>query len=157
MAVKPPLPQLPSGMVRSMEAYAREDADLVGIFLRDLCGLPTSPDHPVHLPADFLVDLAAALRLFVWQDTGIDPTRIADLPEPVTALRDVVRQVVPNGSGTRTDVPPGDLSARVLATYVERFAWLARLDLAVDVTLGPVDGESLLDALADFLWESRPR
>jgi hypothetical protein len=153
----PTLRHLPPDMVRSVQAYALDDADLVGTFLRDVCGLPATPDHPVRLPADFLTELAAALRLFTWESAGFDLGQVAAVPEPRTALLDLFRRAMATDDGSPANWSRDELSARVIAAYAERFAWPARSELGAEVVLGPADQENVLEAVADFLWQIRPR
>jgi hypothetical protein len=49
---------------------------------------------------------------------------------------------------------PG-LSRQVHAIFCEHFAWGARCELGAPVTLGWLDEDTALDALAEFLWEQR--
>jgi len=140
-----------------VEAVARgaaRDANGVGLFLNEL-GLRVSPDRPLLLAAGFLLDLGAALRLLEWERRGLQAHLQAGLPPARIALWDVCRTL-----GKQPDpaaVPPGALASRVLAVFVERFAWNARAELNAEVVLAEGDEEQVLEALADYLWEHRPR
>jgi len=125
----------------------------VGLFLNEL-GLGGFPERPLILPAGFLLDLGAALRLLEWERRGLQAHLQAGLPPARKALSDVCRTL-----GKQPDpaaVPPGTLASRVLAVFVERFAWNAWAELNAEVALDQADEEQVLEALADFLWEHRP-
>jgi hypothetical protein len=151
------LNSLPPDMVRWAETAARDDADAVGTFLRDACGIRGTPDRPVRVPLQLVLDLAGALRLHAWEQVGTDPRQFPGLPDLACALRDVVRQVRPDLDDSGTGLPPGELAARVFDVHLDFFAWCGRPELGADVILGPADEEAVLDALADFLWRYRSR
>ncbi len=158
MDQRPILRLLPPEMVQAVVRLADEDADLVGDFLRDYCGLQATPARPVRVPVEFLVDLGAALRLLSWEQAGLDPRQVAGLPDAHQALLDVLRAAVPpDRGGAEPALPPGELAARVLDAYIDHFAWAGRAELSADVLLRAADEDLLLDALADFLWTHRPR
>ena len=52
---------------------------------------------------------------------------------------------------------PAELGRGLIRVIVERISWRGKPDLGVDVSLGEVDEDLLLDAVADFLWANRPR
>jgi hypothetical protein len=110
----------------------------------------------VHLPAGYLLDLGAALRLLAWERAGLDPAAVAGLPPAWQALRTVCLAAAADRNGTPPAEPPGTLARRVLAAFVEYFAWCGRAELAADVALSAADEDELLEGLADFLWANRP-
>src|SRR5262245_6438845 len=75
-------------LVRSVRAEAERDADTVGMFLTAL-GLHATPARSIPLPATFLLDLGAALRLLAWEQAGLPPQEVAGLPPARQALTDV--------------------------------------------------------------------
>ena len=149
------LSELPAEMVSSVAADAARDADRVGAFL-DAFGIKAPADRPLHLPAAFLVDLGAALRLLAWEQQGLQLHREAGLPPAREVLADVLRQAVNAGSSAPA-LPNHGLALRVLMLSVDGLSWSARGELNIDVALGEADEEALLAGLADFLWEHRPR
>jgi hypothetical protein len=143
---------LPAELVASMVREAERDAERVGRFLQAL-GLVPSPDRPLCLPTDFLLNLAASLRLLAWELGGLQVHRDAGLPSAEQALHDTFRSLVePAGVASLT---LQDLSLRALALFIERFAWLGRRELDADMTLDRCDQDGMLDALAEFLWAHR--
>ena len=138
-----------------VEATAREaarDADRVGQLLHEL-GFVPSPGRPVRLPAAFLLDLGAALRLLAWEQGGLHVHRDAGLPPAEQALHDAFRGLVEsagaNGAADR------DLARRVVALFAGRLAWHGRPELDADVALDDLDEDAMLDTLAAFLWARR--
>ena len=149
------LSELPAEMVSSVAADAARDADRVGAFL-DAFGIKAPADRPLHLPAAFLLDLGAALRLLAWEQQGLQLHREAGLPPAREVLADVLRQAANAGSSAPA-LPNHGLALTVLMLSVDRLAWSARGELNIDVALGEADEEAILAGLADFLWEHRPR
>lgn len=148
-------PTFPTSLVQAVTYEAERDADLVGGFLRDL-GISATPKKPIALPASFLLDLAAALRILSWETVGLNPQHIAGLPSARSALRDVLSSLLAYGNRSGTD-PSTSLRVRVMQAFVERFAWCGGIELDADVVLSETDNDALLDALADYLWAHRPR
>ena len=109
------------------------------------------------LPAAFLLDLGAALRLMAWEQAGINPQHVAGLPPAQEAIRDVLLSLRQPPTGAAQADAPGTLARRVGAAFFEHFAWCGLGELDADVTLGAADEEAVLEALADFLWAHRPR
>jgi hypothetical protein len=143
--------ELPSDLLQAVARDAECDADWVGVFLTT-GGLKP----PLRVPMELLLGLGAALRLFRWELSGITIHLAAGLPPARQALHEVVRAATGQAE-------PGlverlkTLYSRVLSVFVERFAWNGRVELGADLTLDPADEEALLNGLADFLWDHRPR
>jgi hypothetical protein len=150
-AVSSALP--PAELVEATAREAARDADRVGQLLHEL-GFVPSPGRPVRLPAAFLLDLGAALRLLAWEQGGLHVHRDAGLPPAEQALHDAFGLLAPkSGAEPRHSV---ELSRKVVALFAERFAWLGRHDLDADVMLDDhVDEDDLVGALAELLWKAR--
>jgi hypothetical protein len=143
--------ELVAGVAREAEADARRVCLFLGV-----AGVSATPDRPVHLPAGFLLDLAAALRLLCWEQAGLQPQSLGNLPDARHAIREVFGSATNpprEGESRRTD----SLALRVVTAYIAHFAWEARVELGADVILGEADEDAVLEALADFLWEHRHR
>ena len=146
-------PEFPLDLVTAVAGDADRDADRVALFLQAL-GLKPSPARPLALPAAFLLELGAALRLLEWERRGLSAHTDAGLPPSGQALREALRHLDIPELAART---LGDtLTYRVMVLFAERFAWAGREELDADVALGEADEDALLDALADFLWDHRP-
>lgn len=156
MTTTPCILDFPTDLVRAVAAEAERDADAVGIFLNAL-GLHATPDRPIHLPAAFLLDLGAALRLLAWEQEGLHPQEVAGLPPARQALADVFLALKHPPTQVESAVAAGSLAYRVCQAFVDHFAWSGRDELDADVTLGEADEDAVLEALADFLWAHRPR
>jgi len=147
---------VPAELIAVIARDAARDAVHVSQFLDALSAFPGGSwlaAKPVVLPADFLLALGAALRLWLWEQRQITTHREAGLPAARDALADVFRAVTDPEAAARIQ----DLPSRVLALSVERFAWNAGPELGVEVSLGEAEEDALLEALADFLWAHRPR
>ena len=132
------------------------DADRVAAFLGQL-GLRPPPGQVLPLPAAFLLDLGAALRLLVWEEAGLQPHEVPDCPGGKQALHDILGSLSAYATGDKRRDAPATLIPRVLAAFVDHFAWHRRAELNADLTLAEADEEAILEALADFLWTHRPR
>jgi hypothetical protein len=150
------LDQLPPDVVHAVAHAAARDAVRTVLFL-DALGLRPPPGQVLPLPAGFLLDLGAALRLLIWSQAGINPRHVAGLPPAQEALRDVLLSLRQPPAGAAQAEAPGTLARRVMAAFVEHFAWCGPIELDADLTLGAADEEAVLEALADFLWAHRPR
>lgn len=138
------------------EAVAREaarDAENVAVFLRDLGFVPTV-DRPVRLPPAFLLHLGAALRLWAWESSGLQVHLNSGLPRAEGAIVDAFGSLAHE---LKAEGPhPAELSRKVLALFAGRLAWHGRRDLDADVVLDDHDDDdTLLNALAELLWDAR--
>jgi hypothetical protein len=158
---------------RSVERYlvavtrdAQYMADTVADFLEaqgirprqnrsgDSCALPQKGETttPVHA---FLLNLAAALRIAMWERAGLRSELPADLP----SSREAFQNLVPAESfhsSTGSSATPA-LAQTVFRTWLEQFSRSSRATLGTDVLLDAagLSEDELLDALADFLYENR--
>jgi hypothetical protein len=143
---------LPPELVEATAREAARDADRVGRLLHEL-GFVPSPDRPVRLPATFLLNLAAAVRMRDWELGGLHVHLSAGLPDAEHAIIDAFGLLAPkSGAEPRHSV---ELSRKVVALFADRFAWLGRRDWDAAFALDALDEESAVDALAELLWSRR--
>jgi hypothetical protein len=141
--------------VAAVTAQATEDARHVALFLKSFenhVGIHRAPDEPLRLPLEFLVRLAAALRIFVWEVQGLTPHLDANLPDSDTAFHDAF---FPDKNA---DVPFDNLMVQIMGVLRDQFAWRAGPDMGADVVLGRIDDaavDAALDSLANLLWSQR--
>ena len=145
--------EFPPALVTAVAEEAALDAGRVDLFLRTL-GLEASPTRPIQLPATFLLELGAALRLLCWEDRGLSAHLDAGLPPSSRALREIFLTLADPEVTSRP--LKETLAYRVFVLFAEHFAWSGTEELDAQVALGEADEDSLLEALADFLWEHRP-
>lgn len=138
----------PEELIAAIAIEAANSADRVALFLADL-GIRGTPDKPLSLPREFLLELAAALRLLHWEVQGFPFHIEAGLPEAREAIRGAFR----HASEPKTS--SSDLLVGVLRLFMQRFAWAGQRDLGVDMALDELNDDAALDALAEFLWASR--
>ena len=119
------------------------------------CGLP-----PVRcclfLP---LFSSTSERRCVCWsrEEAGLQPHEVAALPPAQQALHDILGSLSAYATGDkRREVRQPRFIPRVLAAFVDHFAWHGCAELNADLTLAEADEDALLEALADFLWEHRP-
>jgi hypothetical protein len=143
-----PARDFPPDMVNAVSAAAARDADAVGLFLRER-GLTGTPEKPLKLPAGFLLELAAALRLSAWETQGFSFHHAAGLPRADQAIRDVLHAFVD------LDGKPTQRCSAVLRLAMEHLAWIGLSDWNADIALEDLGDETALDVLAEFLWTHR--
>ena len=104
----------------------------------------------------FLLNLAAAIRIAVWEHAGFRP----HLPSDVHSLSEASRHLIPPPSNepaadTSSTVP--ELARTVFRVQAQQFLHSGRKELGTDVLLplqAPSEDE-LLEGLADLLWNNR--
>lgn len=143
-----PARDFPPDMVNAVTAAAARDADAVGLFLRER-GLTGTPQKPLKLPAGFLLDLAAALRLFAWDRQGFSFHHAAGLPPADQAILDTF-DALGDANGK-----PTELCIAVQRLALEHLAWNGLIDWNADIALDDLSDETALDMLAEFLWKHR--
>ena len=102
-----------------------------------------------------LVGLAAALRLRAWEQSGLRAHQEAGLPTADEALREVFRAITAPAPLSEKEQAARQLGTQVLGVLIRRLAWNGRTLLDADLELGEADEDTLVDALALFLWENR--
>jgi hypothetical protein len=141
-------------LVRAVALNAARDADRVALFLDALGARPAGDGTsrpPLRLPSWFLLELGAALRLWIWEHSGIRLHLGAGLPPAGEALRAVFRRLTAAaGDGATGEGTP--LSRAVMGLFVEHFAWSGQQDLGAELLLGEADEDDLVGALADLIW-----
>jgi hypothetical protein len=139
-------------------------ADLTGQFLRsqgygsarENPAAPVLEEPPCGSAADFLLNVAAALRIGVWERAGLRDALPDPLPPSGEALAAAASHFLECASKPKSTETLG-LSMQVFQVTQQHFARSGRQDLETDVLLS-VEGlgeDELLERLADFLWEHR--
>lgn len=142
-----------------LEAIVRNavfTANLVADFLDQFMGLPRAAKRqkPVTLPSELLLELGAALRLCLWEETQIRKHLPDDLPDGHKVLSELTRMLSTGES------PPGmaskmSLGRRVFEIWLSRMAWDGTRYLGADLLLTAPDDDEFAIAMADFLWKHR--
>jgi hypothetical protein len=149
-------PEPPPELIKAIAHRAGDDADAAGALLNKLGIRPIVEGEsrgPVRLPAWFLLELAAAMRLWIWEHHGIRLHLEAGLPPAAEAFRAVFRRLrEPNNDATGMLAP---LSASVLNLFIQHFAWSGLQDLGADLVLSEADDDELVDILANLIWSHR--
>jgi hypothetical protein len=112
---------------------------------------------PLPLPAEFLLELSAVIRIAIWQRAGLTLEMGADFPPWQELLEQLLSRLFTNPTSFSCDPYscPAPLRKKVVEFWFQRCSWTATLILGTDIVIHPVDEELLLDALADALWQHR--
>ena len=132
--VTPPVAAHPPdrSAVELIEAIIRDAefmADLTASFLDQLGFLPPLKQRrkePVALPCEFLLELAAVLRLALWERAGLRDRLGRDLPPAEQALDDLFARFAQESPVARSDGTSAGLVMEVFKTTLSRLAWGGR-------------------------------
>lgn len=149
-------PRLHEPQLRAIIRHADFTAEMTALVLRNtrLASSGSEGQPKAELPAGFLLELAAALQLGVWEHEGLRPHLPDGLPTFSQADADLAARVSEDWEAMRAPEAAA-LSRRVLELYVERFAWEGPELLGSDVVVGDVDEDAFVDALAEYVWSHR--
>jgi hypothetical protein len=138
-----------------LSAFIREahrDAAAVSAFLASLGLAPDPSGQGAGFSQDFLLKIAALIRLRHWERSGLRPRMGVALPSSDEVLVDVVGD--PNQKTPR--FPWTETARRILWLHLTQFAWKSWPDAAADcLILQSAPAAALLDAPACFLWQFR--
>jgi hypothetical protein len=109
------------------------------------------------LPAEFLTELSAIIRIASWQLSGLASYMGADLPSWRTLFRELLHRLAhaPETFGDDSTTCAVPLARRVMELWFTRCSWCAPLFLGVDMIAHRPDSQVLLEALAELLWQGR--
>ncbi len=149
--------KLPDSLVRSIVRLAERNAEAVAAFLDMSGSCPLQADGTrLRLPGKFLLELAAVIRLGVWEQEGFRVHIEQGLPSFEQAVANLLHRsqhdpLAFSGPGN------SELHRQMLDIYWRYFAWEADLILGRTVAIQIGDEDELAAALAAFLWENRER
>jgi hypothetical protein len=152
----PSVSQVVECFVREAEYMARltiRFIDHTGIFPAD-----QRRERPVALPAEFLLELAAVLRIAIWERNGLRVRIAADLPLAEDSYFELVERAAHRPESFSSEIVSPPLHRRVMQAVLSQLAWNGRRDLDADVLLGrpdAADDDNALEAMAEFLWARR--
>ena len=114
-------------------------------------------DLAATLPAEFLTELSAVIRIASWQLTGLESYLGADLPSWRMLFRELLHRLAhaPETFGDDPTTCAAPLARRVMKFWFTRFSWCAPLFLGVDMVARRPDSQVVLEALAELLWHGR--
>lgn len=148
------LREYPVEMIQFAVDEAGRDADDVAAFLA-AAGLAPPPGETRGFPPGVLLDLGAVMRLRRWEAAGYAVHVAAGLPTARGALSHVIDTLVKAAVNRASLATAGALGRAVFELTVTRFAWAAPRELGTDIMLNIDDEDSLVEALAQFLWAGR--
>ena len=148
------LREYPAELIRFAVDEAGRDADDVAAFLA-AAGLAPPAGETRGFPPGILLDLGAVVRLRRWEAAGHAVHVEAGLPSARAALHHVIKTLVEAPANRAALMTTGALGRAVFELTVTRFAWAAPRELGADIVLSADDEDSLVEALAQFLWARR--
>lgn len=109
------------------------------------------------LPAEFLLELSAVLRIAAWQNANLDVEMKADFPPASELLRELIERLLKRPESFAIHLKDGDapLTRRVTRLWLRHCSWSAPTELGGDVVIRRPDRELLWDAMAELLLGSR--
>jgi len=146
----------PAEQVRYAGQCASIDADRVAAYLSRLGYKPT-PENPIALPRGLLLDFDAIQRMRAWEEAGINVHRQAGLPSAEEADIDLTILCIASGRKIPHSYVFGTLASKVFVPVWNRFVWEGLNLVGADIVLPFADNEDeMIDAIAEYLWNSRP-
>lgn len=144
-------------LVEAVARTAAYHADLVGHFLEYIGFLPPKAKRrkPIYLPPEFLLELAAILRLAMWEHGGPRDGLPSDLPSAAQALDNLTNRAAAKTPRFRTGPKAAPLLRRVLSVWLSHMAWHGHDLLGADLLLTGMDEDEFAVTMADFLWKHR--
>ncbi len=136
----------------AMVANAETDAVRLADFLNRL-GLGPAEVPSRRLPKDFLLAMAAVLRLRDWEAKDLWLHVESGMPSAQHAFVEL-REALLQAHIAKVQKCAA-LMTELVGLFAERLAWNAQQDLGADLQLSDVDDDSFINTLAEFLWEQR--
>lgn len=93
------------------------------------------------------------MRVMVWEIEGLDLAAFG-LPSPQEAIRVAFNDAVRRHRDPSSPPTPS-LSQAVLRISTERLAWMGPAALRAEIELDTPDEDTLVEAMAQFLWTNR--
>lgn len=123
--------------------------------------LESTVDSAIALPAELLLELAAILRIGMWERQDLRRLIATDLPPAEEAFHDLMSRAAERPESFSTGMlVNSSLHRRVMHVLLRQFAWNGPRHLGAEVLLGrpeESDSDAILDAVAEFLWARRRR
>ena len=150
------LSTVPDAILRNLRHEAEQDAHYV-IKLLDVLGIhcSTKKGDALCLPADFLLDLGAWARLLRWEMLGITRHLDAGIGSAEQVLMDAFRRLAQPEQTQNVELP--SRWAQLIHLSAKRMACSGQELLSTEVLLSGADSadDTMLDSLAQFLWQNR--
>lgn len=138
--------------LRDGEYAAEQTENFVKLWTKSL-GLKKLP----NLPAEFLLELSAVLRIAAWQQAGLATEMQAEFPPAQELLRELVERLRDHPESFSLELINSacPLTDRVAQLWFRNCSWSATSELGVDVVLRRPNRELLRDLLAELLGDSQ--
>ncbi len=135
---------------------AHADAEHVAGFISDWLW-PLGLRRATAFPPEFLLELAAIVRIAAWQRAGCTSALKDTFPPARELLEDLIRRFISDPMSFDFEVSSvrRGLCSQVFSTWISRCAWNASSEIGADVWFTEIDEDLLLNLMADFLHKIR--
>lgn len=139
-------------ILRAFIDDGRYEAVQTAAFLK-LWAKSLKPRKLPPLPAEFLLELGAVLRIAAWQLADLTTEMQADFPPAAELLRELVERLFykPESFSNDPQKCPAPLSTRSSRLWFRHCSWTATGQLGVDVVIRKPDPNLVLDLLIELL------
>jgi hypothetical protein len=109
------------------------------------------------LPAEFLLELSAVIRIAAWQRGGLTVEMQADFPPAEELLRELLERLLhrPKSFAVDPAACPAPLHGRVTRLWLRHCSWSAPAEVGVDVVVRRPHPDLLRDIFTELLRSSR--
>lgn len=109
------------------------------------------------LPAEFLLELSAVLRVAAWQQGGLTVEMQVDFPPAEDLLRELLERLRDRPESFAVDpvACPAPLTNRVTRLWLRHCSWSAPAEVGVDVVIRRPHPDLLRDIFAELLRNFR--
>ena len=134
---------------------AHHQAEMVGAFLESIGFLPPAAERTGktwHLPPDFLLKVGALTKLYLLEQADLRE----QIPNELPSWQEVYSDLIAEAEGKETRFTGKKLSTDLLKVLYRQLCWTPLNNSAAAVAVSQtIDPDTLLDELAELLWESR--
>lgn len=109
------------------------------------------------LPAEFLLELSAVIRIAAWQRGGLTVEMQADFPPAEELLRELLERLLhqPKSFAVDPAACPAPLNGRVTRLWLRHCSWSAPAEVGADVVIRRPHPDLLRDIFTELLRNSR--
>lgn len=148
--------EMPADLIAATVWRAEHSADLVAQFLKWSAQQASGPDgasRPLALSAVELLELAAFFQICEWEQVGV----LKHLGADVLDSNEAAKLLAPSDTASSSilDSKSLPLTFQVMAAHTYRLTWRGPELLGTEVVLEGSKDEHLIDAFADYLWNTR--
>jgi len=150
-------PNLPPAFLHAANDNAQRIAGRLGDFLQATGIAQAGSDGPAlapQFPPILLLELAAVVQIQSWESAGLMAGLPHNLPSSIEAIEDIVGRL-DQGFDQFAAVADACLWQIVNDVWCHLSAWEAGAILSAEIIIASMPNHDFLDAIAQFLWDSR--